>query len=63
MFIKEQEWRLKHFPIDDYVTHKQGGTSKGSKNNRKTGHMDNWVIPSEYYWEKGINKRKPLCIT
>jgi len=59
LFIKEQEWRLKHFPTDDYTTHHKGGTSYRKD---KAGHDTNWLLQDVYYWKKGLNKKRPLTM-
>jgi glycosyltransferase involved in cell wall biosynthesis len=55
LFIKGKESLLKHFPVDEYVTHKGGGTS-----NRKTPrHREDWILQDVYYWRKGFNLKRP----
>lgn len=55
LFIKGKEGLLKNFPVDDYVIHWGRGTSGKPTPN----HKDGWVLQDVYFWEKGLNKKRP----
>lgn len=45
VFNQRQEWRIKPFPVDDYVIHNQGGTST----KHPAEHVKNWIVQTNYF--------------
>jgi len=45
VFNQKQEWRIKTFPLDDYVKHNQGGTST----KHPAEHRRNWLVQTNYF--------------